>query len=352
MKACTAGHGGAEFGERPQRAMLLRVPCRVSGRSRGLGQDDRYRSLSKGCIRSSVGMWTLSDSEHCPARNRAAACRFGRGSCGESGNPAFLVDCSLNWDRIESVLFEGSEGRIQAVRGASCWRTPPTCPSRRSLGGRGPAVLWSAEQDRQRPGGGVRGLCEPVAALGMGCMAEVPADTRPWLERPPTVARVNTAQLDGEAWTRRHAREGSRGPRYADFPIQWVVSRPTVGCRDPRPGSDRTKVVPLPCASPGACRPGRLLLSLDDYEGCGWLGSWTACRVAWPARLPVPTNSHPDFSLQGHSGAGLRHLYPSTPTWHVAPVGQGTGTEVHDEGSCWFWSKETRGRNPSSLSTP
>ncbi len=79
-------------------------------------------------------------------------------------------------------------------------------------------------------------VLDGVAALGLGYMAEVPVDTRVWLERQPTVVprtRLRLApgaqpsieaQLPADAWTRHRVPGDSRGPEQADFVIRRVVA--------------------------------------------------------------------------------------------------------------------------------
>ena len=152
-----------------------------------------------------------------------------------------------------------------------------------------------------------------VAALGLGCMAEVPTDTRLWLERPPTVvprtrprlapgapasleARTIAAQLPADAWTRRRVQEDSRGPVHADFAIRRAVASRN-GLPGPdvwlvlrrNPGADRAKVflghaprrvTPARLARLTGTRwaietcfqEGKQLLGLGDYEGRSWQG--------------------------------------------------------------------------------
>ena len=62
---------------------------------------DRYRSLSRSRSCSQFGAWTPADAARRLARNLAAASPCGRGFRVESENPAVLLVCSPNWNRIK-----------------------------------------------------------------------------------------------------------------------------------------------------------------------------------------------------------------------------------------------------------
>ena len=116
---------------------------------------------------------------------------------------------------------------------AGCRRRPwPSAPSRSWPWNCWPTARWvSCDEGYGRS----VDFLDGVAVLGLGRMAEVPADTRVWPERPPTVvlrtrvrlvpgapasleARTLAEQLPSAAWTRR------RVPEHADFAIQRVVA--------------------------------------------------------------------------------------------------------------------------------
>ncbi len=101
-------------------------------------------------------------------------------------------------------------------------------------------------------------LLDQIAGLGLWYYAEVPHDTRVWVERPataippwsgrgrkPTRAQVVdpvalpqtvaavAAMLPADAWARQGIKEGSKGPITADFALRRVVA-----VRDGLPGPD------------------------------------------------------------------------------------------------------------------
>lgn len=164
-------------------------------------------------------------------------------------------------------------------------------------------------------------LLDQIADLGLWYYAEVPHDTRVWLERPvtavpawsgrgrkptraqlvepapapQTVADV-AAALPARAWSPRVIKEGSKGPIAADFALRRVVAvrdglpGPDVWLvlrRHPETGELKTYLSNAPAATPPAAlvrasgmrwpiercfEEGKQHLGLGDYEVRSWRG--------------------------------------------------------------------------------
>ncbi len=165
-------------------------------------------------------------------------------------------------------------------------------------------------------------LLDALAALKLYYLAEVPHDTRVWLERPPTAVpargkrgpaprrervtaeapaplRVDTlaAQVPAAQWQRYQIKEGAKGPLVAEFafvrvvpvrdegpgPEHWLVLRRSLGetpelktylCNAPQSMRQRTLVwasgMRWPVESAIAESKGEV--GLDQYEVRGWVG--------------------------------------------------------------------------------
>ena len=175
-------------------------------------------------------------------------------------------------------------------------------------------------------------LLDKIAGLGLWYFAEVPHDTRVWLERPATavppwsgrgrkptrehlvldaaapqtVVQVATT-LPSDAWTRQRIKEGSKGPIVADFallrgvavreglpgPEVWLVLR-----RNVETGELKTYLSNAPVTTQQSClvwvsgmrwpletcfEEGKQYLGMGDYEVRSWRG-WhhhmTLCILA------------------------------------------------------------------------
>src|ERR671917_68106 len=144
---------------------------------------------------------------------------------------------------------------------------------------------------------------DAIAALDLSYFAEVPHDTRVWLERPPADApppvRVDSlaAELAPAQWQRWQIKEGAKGPIVAEFAFLRVVP-----VRDDVPGAEswlvlRRSLGETPelktylCNAPLSTRPSKLVwasgmrwpvesaieeskgeVGLDQYEVRGWVG--------------------------------------------------------------------------------
>ncbi|HEY8475783.1 MAG TPA: IS701 family transposase [Chloroflexota bacterium] len=165
-------------------------------------------------------------------------------------------------------------------------------------------------------------LLDRIAGLGLWYLAEVPHDTRVWLERPPTAVPPSPGkgrrprrervlagepapgsvqrlaeQLPADAWMRALIREGAKGPLVAEFafvravavrddlpgPEVWVVFRRRLGeqpelkvylsnapVETPRETLVRLSGMRWPIEA--AIREGKDELGMDHYEVRGWRG--------------------------------------------------------------------------------
>jgi len=165
-------------------------------------------------------------------------------------------------------------------------------------------------------------LLDQIAGLGVWYLAEVPHDTRVWLERPPTAVPPHAGkgrrpsrervlagdaapvsvkrlaeQLPADAWTRAQVHEGAKGPLVAEFaflravairndlpgPAVWVVLRRSLGEQPELKVSLSNAPRDLPKAAfvrlsgmrwpiEAAIRECKDELGMDHYEVRGWRG--------------------------------------------------------------------------------